>query len=1344
MLISALPNNVHHANNGKDDVDLAKALASVSKPTLILQPGFWPEEFRGFALQNLGVAKSDITIIPPLTGLRPDVVFADDRGDTEYEILVDGSRKRLGGNDKRMALRVIDLKNVTEANASYSAEVCLYAIFLSNWLQALGGDLSTKFFVSDRIFLWRHVEMPQFTKMKSSKEGADHNKRLAALKADLADGLVNFLIYMPSVRKFFAEDLPRILKTGDSKGWEAVDFHVNPRCSSCDWLGNRSWLTTEDQKAFDAHPEHYCSRNAEDGDHLCKMALLSRGATKVLGDGGHLSVTSVVGITPAADVLKRHSMLKKDRKQIGARAESISMNTVSIDQHSKVGGLARHLNAEYDIVVNFDPGSGFLTGIALRGILFAPFGKTFPAENGQTPSFKSLGEEAFVINKDNLAAEWAALSSFIDKFGTWIEETDKQFKAQGWGAARTQICFWELVQYEELCNAFGRHLLEILNLPIRSQRALAWIFPAEELMEKADSICPNIVFLRDIITASVRSPQRFATTLLGTAEHYHHARLPPRTIDNYYVEPLGNSIPRERIFEIWKSPTGTVRMFGRVVSIVDAITRYGNVLKAHTWAVASIAARLRDDLKDCIDGNAPALSMSIPTGLTGVPYDSKLWDRWAQVSAAVDRTEGMNAFITRAEWLEASYKAIILTKVVKDFGGNRYEFEVSDDSTEAKIEEETWCTLGVVAWPGFPLQRASSLGLSVSDSSLHVPMHKVILARIEQFDRVGKRIVAGLQARWKGVRGAFDAVMASGLIPIGTGELYLLESMPYDDSESVTNILAAIGDPPVANTAPETLLALGSLGKKIKKGTSAHSPGADVLWRADQLAANAARTDAEADALTKFAKTANKLVLNASQTDAVAACAKKQLAVIWGPPGTGKTETLVAFLHAVVREGKPRNILVTGPNYRAVEELSGRLVENLDADAKAACEVYWLYSRSRDPKVPPSTKSHLKLKSINQDGDDLDYVELLKRLDDNMSVTIVSTTAHIVDNLTKAKTGLVLGEVFDLVVLDESSQIPVTLALKPLASLRKGAQLIVAGDHKQMPPIQKLDPPKNAEYLVSSIQNYLIKRFLVSHQPLLTNYRSNQDLVDYAKSLDYPPKLTAFHAKKDLSELVAVNDVIKKLPATLPKTVAYNELLRPERRVTALIHNDPTSSQANELEAGLVAGLAFTIRHSMAQELELGGSFKGTPFTDDEFFQNGVGIVTPHKAQKALVLRKLRELFPNADPTIVFSAVDTVERFQGGERDTIIVSYGVGDTDIIEGEEEFLLQLERTNVAVSRARAKCIILMPKSLAYHLPTDQKAAETSFALKSYLEEFCGHRMQLTIEFDGQVRLAEARWH
>jgi len=1345
ILATALPGHVAHADNGKKSVPLKASIAAVKSPTLILQPAFEPEQFRDAFFKNIGVDAADQPLIPPFKGLRPDIIFADERRANEYEILPDGSRHRLTPDDTRMALCVIDLKNVTEANASYSAEVCLYAIFLSNWLHTLGGDLQKRFFVSDRVYLWRHVEMPQFTKMKASKEGQDHAKRLEALRADLNDGLITYLIYMPSVRKFFVEDLPRVLRLGDKTGWNSVDYHVNPRCSSCDWLGNTLWLSTADKEIFKAHPDHYCSHNAETSDHLSKMPSLSRGASKVLHDGGHPTVGKVVNINAGSDVLRRHAFLKKDRVQIGARASSIAQNAVTVDQQAKVAGLARGRSAEYDIVVNFDAGSGFLTGIAVRGILFAPFGKKFPVESGDPVSFKSYGESAFAINKDQLIAEWAALLSFIETLGGWMENSEAIFTAQGFGGVRTQICFWELRQYEELCNAFGRHLLEVLNLPSRAQRALAWIFPPEELMEKSDAICPNIVFIRDIVTASVRLPQRFAVTLLGTAEHYSHSRMTPRNIDNYYIEPLGNGIPRERIYEIWKSPTGTVRIFGQAKSVTEAVQRYETVLKAHTWALASITARLREDLKASIEGNAPPLNTSIPSGLQGVAYDSKLWDRWSKVSAAVARTERVNAFLTRPEWLEASYKAIILTKLVKDQQNGLYEFEVSEDSTEAKIEEGDYCTLGIVDRPGFPLQNASSLGLTIQDDSLYAPMHTVILVLVQQFDRAAKRITVRIAARRKEMQSSFNAVMASGLIPIGKGPLYVLEGAPYDDSPIVGAILKAVGDPAIAVAAKEALDALGTTAaKKLKKGTGATTPAASVLWQGDKLSKVSVRDAKAIAALSKFASTTNEHPLNASQVEAVRTCAGNQLAIVWGPPGTGKTETLVAFLHAVVREGTVRKILLTGPNYRAVEELSGRLAKNLSTDAKASCDFFWLYSRTRPPKVIDISAAHLNLKTANRDSNDAAYNELLQSLDDDKRTTIVSTTSHIVDQLTRDATGSVLGPVFQLVVLDESSQIPLTLALRPLASMRPDAQLIVAGDHKQMPPIHHLEPPKNAEYLVDSIQNYLIKRFKIAPAPLLINYRSNADLVEYARSLDYPATLSAHSPKKDLRILQPINNFVTTLPASIPTTAAYGELLLPERRVTALIHDDPTSSQANEIEAGLVAGLAFVLRHAMASELDTGANATFTAFTDDDFFKEGIGIVTPHKAQKALVLRKMRELFPKANPEAVFSAVDTVERFQGGERNTIIVTYGVGDTEIIEGEEQFLLQLERTNVAVSRARAKCILLMPKSLAYHLPTDQKAAETSIALKSYLEEFCGNRSTVAITLNGIVRAGQVRWH
>lgn len=1348
VLCSSLPNNVFAKNSGTAPVDLLSALSKITIPTLILQPQIEPEDFRDNALTNIGVTKNDQKFIPKMSGLRPDVIFADVRHEIEFEILPNGTRRQLADDDKRMALSVIDLKNITEANASYSAEVCLYAIFVANWLHNEGKAFLDKFFVCDRIYLWRHIEMPNFTKILGTKEGGDHANRLKALRQDLEGGLVLFLIYMPSVRKFFCEDLPRVVQLGDSKGWNAVPYHVNPRCSSCDWLGNRVWLSDEDRKHFDSHQDNYCTPAAVTSDHLSKMATLTKGASSVLFTGGHPKVASLIGIKAEAPVLRKHSLLKQDRGQISHRAESISTGKISIDGVSKVGGLAKRLGAEFDIIVNFDSGSGFLTGIAIRGALFSPFGSKFPAVDGKEPSsVKPLGEDAFVVNKDAAVAEWAAVLSFIERFAGWIEEAERQFAANNFKTLHTQICFWEVRQYEELCNAFGRHLLNILDLPERSQRALAWIFPPDELLEKSDHICPNIVFMRDIVAGSVRLPQFFATTLLGTAEHYHHERMNPRKVDNYYLEPLGNAIPRERIFEIWKSATGTVRIFGKTRPITEAITRYGDVLKAHTWALASITARLRIDLKSAISGDAPALSMTIPAGMAGVAYDSKVWDRWSQVSAAVAKTESLGSFIARAESLEASYKAILLVSLVKDNGNNSFEFAVSEDSSEAKIEEGDSCTVGIVSWPGFPLANGNSLGLGLDPKLSFTPMHRIIAARIEKFDRVAKRLTVTLSAKWFGVETQFNAVMAKGVLPIGKEPIYLLEDSAFDDSGDVTAILQEIGNPKCSIAAPEALAAMGaSAAKKIPKGTDTDTPIAEVLWQANKLAAKELRKDKDVEDIVSFSKTANNYELNSSQIDAVRSCAKYQLTIVWGPPGTGKTDTLVAFLHSVIRQKKAKKILIAGPNYRTVEELSGRLVKNLEADTSAVCDYYWLYSKSRGAKPLKTTAKHLNLKSAIRHKDDPVFQELLASLRDDNKLTIVSHTAHFVHHVTKSagSTDSFVDEIFDLVVLDESSQIPVTLALRPLAAMKTDAQLIIVGDHKQMPPIQHLEPPEGAEYLVGSIQAYLIRRFGIKDVPLLLNYRSNKDLVEYARLLGYPAKLQAAFPTRDLQLLQPVEIVTKAMPPSLPVTTAYEELLKPERRVTALIHEDATSSQANEVEAGLVAGLAYVTRQVIAKELNEGKATAKTAYSEDEFFQSGIGIVTPHKAQKALVVRKLLELFPKANPKAVFESVDTVERFQGGERDTIIVSFGVGDTDIIEGEEEFLLQLERTNVAVSRARAKCIVLMPKSLAYHLPTDEKAAKTSIAIKSYLEEFCGYRKAVSVEFGGEKRNGEVRWH
>ncbi|REJ81676.1 MAG: DNA helicase [Bacteroidetes bacterium] len=1352
----AIPDHVV-CESGFQEIKLEDALPKIKTlPTFILQPIFHPQQFREPALTNLGLDKNEIALIPELYGLIPDALLIRESSSNDFEVLPSGKRVRINPGEKRHAISVIDLKNVTEANSSYAAEVCLYAFFLSNWLATNGKAFSANYYVSDKVYLWKHVEMPHFHNVLTLKSAATSQKRIEALLIDLEDGLVDFMLFMPSVRKFFKEDVPRVVSKGDTDGWKTVPYHVNSKCGACDWLGNKEWLFGDSLKHYNTHAEDYCLQAADTSDHLSQMSGLSKGATQILSGDGHSEVKQLVGIQAASPVLRKHTLLKKDRSQIGERARAIKTGDLTTDGAARIAGFAKNFNIEFEIIVNFDSGAGLLTGIAFRGIAFPPFGETFTVD-GESKTFITIKEEAVVVGKDLMDTEWVALEEFIQKFAKAASDIQKIFTDNGWGNVATQICFWEARQYDELCNAFGRHLIKVLGLPEKTERALAWLFPSEELMEKDEQIAPGIIFIKDIVDLSLRLPVKFASTLLGAAEAYHHPNMTPRKVDTYYRERLGNAIPRERIFEIWKSSTNTIKMYGKQISLMEAMKKYMEVLKAHTWALASITARLRQDFKGQISGKAPALNLSIPRGANRLAYDSKLWMQWDYVETATAQNERKANLVTKVERLEASYQAILMPRLISDLGNHRYEFEVSEDSTEAKLEEgNAYYVLGFVNNASFPLESPYSLGITSSSNpgDLYTPLHKLIAVSLESFDRVERRAIIQIRPRWSALQSIFDELFSRDLIHIERESIFITEGMAYDDTANTRRILDSIGNPSNSKIAKESLAAMGAGRNKVSQGTDAITPAASVLWDADKLAKQPVRSDQEVEIIFKYVKKVAPY-LNQSQEKAIAHAVKYQLSIVWGPPGTGKTNTLAALIHGLVYEGqnvnKARKILLSGPNYRTAEELSDRVLQSLNKDPGCKVDIFWVYSRSRTLRPASQVNDHVNLISLQPkiNNPDEDTQALIDSLNNPDVVTIVSTTAHNILNylspLSSADDNGSLKEIFDVVVIDECSQVPVTMALRPFAVLKESGQLIIAGDHLQMPPIASLEAPTNAEYLVGSIQTYLLKRFDIKPQELLINYRSNQDLVDFAKTLNYPALLEAYNKDRSLHLIKKLDDVIASLPPGLPRTDAYRQILSPDRRVTALIHDDIVSSQANEVEAKVVAGLAYCLRHSMSSSMApQAQGFVFKPYTDDDFFRLGLGVVTPHKAQKALVIKELRTLFPGVSGELIFDAVDTVERFQGGERQSIIVSFGVGDLDIIEGEEEFLLQMERTNVAVSRAQAKCIVLMPKALAYHLPTDEKARKTSVAIKSYIEEFCSNRIGVELDFNGQRRSAEIRWH
>ncbi|MEJ8858552.1 C-terminal helicase domain-containing protein, partial [Variovorax robiniae] len=258
------------------------------------------------------------------------------------------------------------------------------------------------------------------------------------------------------------------------------------------------------------------------------------------------------------------------------------------------------------------------------------------------------------------------------------------------------------------------------------------------------------------------------------------------------------------------------------------------------------------------------------------------------------------------------------------------------------------------------------------------------------------------------------------------------------------------------------------------------------------------------------------------------------------------------------------------------------------------------------------------------------------------------------------------------------------------------------------------------------------------------NYRSHEDIVAYARGIGYPSQLSAHFKNTAVHPLSAVSLPSFGFPANLPYWPELKQMVSTSPAVMTLLHDDDLSSQGNEVEAMLVASLVWSLRETLSAELD--GQKPGVthaPPTSKQFWANSVGIVTPHRAQRALVVRELRKLW-QGEAALIDEAVDTVEKFQGGERHVIIVSFGVADADVIAGEEAFLMQLQRTNVAISQAMAKCIVIMPTTLAGHVPQDKQALLTAHAIKDYVDDFCNHEQPISIQLpNGTTRGGKLRF-
>lgn len=1350
---------------------LAQSLPQVQagSPWLILQTSFeLTATQQASILVDLGVSPDDVSLIPPISAFVPDILVIEAPDSSTQELLATGERRALRENESRRAIRVVDVKHAQEANPSYESEVVIYSMALAKWLE--GTDFAESFFVSTSMALWTNggVNRGAFTKATEAGE-TDATSLLAAVNEELE--AVNVPIYVQAVRRFFNQRIPTILRQGNAD-WRTLDWHVGSRCASCDWLGYESWLSPSDRQVVEAHPDHYCFRRARDTDHISRLPLLTRGSRRVMESHGLSTVTAIAQTSGVEPVYGSHTRLRAERGTIPGFANALVQASTSTDPTRTDGMLARYADLDLFFSVNFDPGSGLLTGLGLRGFFrqHVPYGTANDEER-----LPHRWREKWIVSAKSTNAEQGVVLAFLSSVAAIFEHIEDPAPERGGVHAlktTAQFTFWERRQFDELCAAIGRHLPSILNpTNQRYVRALAWIFPPEELQPLADidSRRPAIAFLRDSVRRLVRVPALHALTLFNVASHYHHGTEPIATPDNFYLEPLSDSIPRERIYEIWSlsgAGGGGTRNWGRVTKTMNQlIDGFGRTIDLQVMGLASITWRLRRDFADRLQAKAPRINLTIPSWARGVAQDSKLWIAWAKFQFALTGARKHLDFMTDPEEIEASHEGLRLSTLIRRNADGSLTYVVSQDSLNSKMRAgDGFLCVGVDAHPGFlALPIWAIVGHDAIPDDLanysRVAMNSLFAVELVDFDRSAATATIKFEEPYSYDFRRLQTLALNHLASELETGLTLRPALSTDvQVKRLVNILTQVGNPAIAVPDPMSGPALGMGQRVARPGATPTTPIARVLWKGSELANLSVRTPAEGAVVASLA--ANFQELNESQIDAIGEAATKGLSVIWGPPGTGKTKTCAAFVHAAAffetcndDRDSTYAILVTANTYKAVEELLGRLLASLALDSETPCRIYNVYSVSRKARhaVPDPIPGHLEIVDVLPKPDDSAFERLAEDLHGRADrIVIVSAVTAQCARLAKtlaewSNLGGALAQVFDLVLIDEASQVDVASATGPLALLKEVFQLVVVGDHLQMQPITPVPPPIGAEHLVGSIQTYLAHRFGISSMPLLVNYRSNADIVAYTRRLGYPSELSAAFPNTSISLHTDVAPMEESLRAAgLPTSQGWATVLAEGNAITAITYPDGMAGQANEFEAECVCALIWLLRYASRPGL-LNHSVAPPEGDreDNEFWSRGIGVVTPHRAQRSQIVRRLQALFPATDAELIEASVDTVERFQGGQRETIIISFGVGDPDVIRGEEAFLMQLERTNVAISRAMGKCIVFVSDEIANHIPEDRKAAATAHALRGIVDEWCVNTLRCDVEREGATRPITVRW-
>lgn len=442
--------------------------------------------------------------------------------------------------------------------------------------------------------------------------------------------------------------------------------------------------------------------------------------------------------------------------------------------------------------------------------------------------------------------------------------------------------------------------------------------------------------------------------------------------------------------------------------------------------------------------------------------------------------------------------------------------------------------------------------------------------------------------------------------------------------------------------------------------------------------------------------------LTEAQRSIIGGLLTDRVLVLQGPPGTGKSHTLgfaaLCRLLALASPSRPFRIAVTAKTHAAVSIALASIAKRVrQLFSNSPAEATWAPFENLPVLKICTDAGEIVPEGVGRlfadGGTELSAAEQWERLM-REPILVVGGTPGGLYNLVKrgaakAKSIDWSADYFDLVIIDEASQMGITEALTSAAFLREDGQFIAIGDHRQMPPIlahaweeeKRRDLERARPHL--SIFDYLREAGFRS-AALDESFRIPSEIAEFLNKYVYSKDAVNFHSK-----------VTARLPEIAGLTGWLKEAMNPAHPLVLIEHDEHGSQQANEFEALLVEQIARIAE----RELKLEPT-------------KGIGIVVPHRAQKALLQARLPQM---AD------AIDTVERFQGGERDLIIVSATVSDREYAEAESSFLLDPRRLTVAISRPKRKLIVIASRAVFDLIPAELEEYERS-ALWKHLRRDC----------------------